>query len=59
MTTLPQPQVMTVVNDDKEAGHDVDRPPEGADTCYDVCFLVGLTDLLTEGLCPYSPPSLH
>ena len=44
------------MDDDEEAGHDVDGPPEGADTCHDVCFLVGFTYFLAEGLCPYSPP---
>ena len=50
---------MTVVDDDKEASHNVDGPPKGADTCYNVCFLVGLSYFLTEGLCPDSPPSFH
>ena len=50
---------MSVVNNNKEAGDDVDTPPECPDACYDVCFLVGLPDLLTEGLCPDSPPPFH
>ena len=47
---------MTVVDDDEEAGYDVDGPPEGTNTCHDVCFLVSLAYLLAERLCPYTPP---
>ena len=43
---LPHPEVMTVMDDNKEASHDVDGPPEGADNCHNVCLFVGLPDLL-------------
>ena len=50
---------MTIICDDEEAGHDVNDPPECADTSNRICLTVSLTNLLTEGLCPNPPPLLH
>ena len=50
---------MAVVDDDEETGHDVNGPPECANGSNRICLTVRLTNLLSEGLCPYSPPFLH
>ena len=48
-----------IVNDYHEAGDDMNHPPECADGSNRICLSVSLTNLLTEGLCPYSPPLSH
>ena len=47
------------MGNDEEAGDDMNHPPEGADGSNRICLTVRLTNLLSEGLCPYSPPFLH